>query len=219
MTHPLEAALFDAALNSNWHMQLSERVALMYVLQRMNPDVSLEIGTFLGGSLRPIAAASRHVYALDIDDRTIPELANVSFVIGNSAQTLPPIIDELNDSDRELNFILIDGDHSEIGVRNDIIQCLRYLPKLQSTIILMHDSSNPAVRKGIAEAPWDDSPYIHGLDLDLIPGMLYDRSDIKGQMWGGLAAAIMLPEKRSGAVSVQASFEPSRLALLEKSIY
>jgi hypothetical protein len=195
MTHPLEDVLFESAFNNNWHMQLSERVALMYVLQRMNPDVSLEIGTFLGGSLRPIAAASRQVYAFDIEDRTIPELPNVSFVIGDSTQTLAPIIDKINGSNRELNFILIDGDHSELGVRNDIVQCLRYRPKLQSTIILMHDSANPAVRKGIVESPWGDNPYIHGLDLDFVPGMLYARADIKGQIWGALPLQSCCPRK------------------------
>jgi hypothetical protein len=218
-SHPLEDALFDASFNNNWLMQLSERAALMYVLQRMNPDVSLEIGTYFGGSLRPIAAASRHVYTFDIEDRTIPGFSNVSFVVGDSGRTLPTIIDKINGSNREVNFILIDGDHSELGVRGDITQCLRYHPKLQSTIILMHDSSNPAVRKGIIEAPWEDNPHVHGLDLDFVPGMLYDREDIKGHIWGGLAAAVMLPEKRSGIVRVQATFEPSRMALLEKSIY
>jgi hypothetical protein len=217
--HPLENALFDPPLNENWHMQLSERAALMHVLNRMQPDVSVEIGTFLGGSLRPIAAVSRHVYTFDIDDRTISELSNVSFITGDSAKTLPPIIDEINRSNQEINFILVDGDHSEIGVKNDIFHCLRYRPKLRPTIILLHDSSNPAVRKGIIDAPWADSPYVHGLDLDFVPGMLYDRADIKGQIWGGFAAAVLLPEKRAGDVVVQASFEPSRLVLLKESIY
>ena len=169
---------------------------------------------------RSIAAASRHVYTFDLDDRTLPELSNVSFITGNSGETLPPIIDEINASeDREINFILIDGDHSEHGVKNDITNCLKYRPKKRSTIILMHDSSNPTVRKGIVDAPWADNPYVHGLDLDFVPGMLYDREDIKGQIWGGLAAAVILPEKRSGDFALLASFEPSRLVLLEKSIY
>lgn len=200
-------------------MQFSERAALMYILNRTSPDVSLEIGTFLGGSLRSIAAASRKVYTFDIDDRTLPGYPNVSFVTGDSATTLPPIIEEVNASDREINFILIDGDHSELGVKNDIANCLQYRPKKRATIILMHDSSNPAVRKGIAEAPWESNPHLHGVDLDFVPGMLYNREDIKGQIWGGLAAAVMLPEKRSGGITMPASFDHSLSVLMEKSIY
>ncbi|UVK44422.1 class I SAM-dependent methyltransferase [Mesorhizobium sp. AR07] len=206
-------------MNKDWHMQLSERVALMYVLSRFQPDISIEIGTFLGGSLRPISAASRQVYSFDIDDRSFPGLPNVEFVTGNSSVTLLPVIDRINASDREINFILIDGDHSEDGVKADIATCLRYIPKTRPTIILLHDSCNPDVRKGIIDAPWSDSPYLHELDLDFVPGVLFDRPDLKGQIWGGFAAALMTPERRTGNVSLQAPFEPSRLAMLEKSIY
>jgi Methyltransferase domain len=215
----LENALFDPDINENWHMSFSERAALMYALSRTNPDVSIEIGTFLGGSLRSIAAASRHVYTFDLDDRTIPGMSNVSFVAGDSSKTLPPIIDEINASDREINFILIDGDHSETGVKNDIANCLRYRPKKRATIILMHDSSNPAVRKGIRDAPWAGNPYVHGIELDLVAGVLFNNEELRGQIWGGLAVAVVLPEKRSGDVYWQASFEHARSILLEKSIY
>jgi hypothetical protein len=215
----LENALFDPEINKNWDMSFSERAALMYTLSRTNPDVSIEIGTFLGGSLRSIAAASRHVYTFDLDDRTIPGLSNVSFIAGNSSETVPPIISEINASDREINFILIDGDHSEAGVRKDIANCLRYQPKKRSTIILMHDSSNPSVRKGIISAPWADNPYVHAIELDFVSGVLFNHEALKGQMWGGIAIAVVLPEKRSGDVYWQASFEHARSILLEKSIY
>jgi hypothetical protein len=218
-----EDALFDRSTNENWHMQFSERAALIYVLGRTAPDVSIEIGTFLGGSLRSIAAASRHVYTFDLDDRTLPGLSNVSFIAGNSLETVPPIIDQINASDREINFILIDGDHSEAGVRNDIVNCLHYRPKTRATIILMHDSCNPDVRRGIASAPWAECPYFHGIDLDFVAGLLFDfdgEEHLDGQIWGGLAAAVLLPEKRCGNNLVwQSPFEPSRLVLLEKSIY
>lgn len=200
-------------------MQFSERAALMYILSRTTPDVSIEIGTFLGGSLRSIAASSLNVYTFDLDDRTLPGMPNVSFIAGNSATTLPPIIEEINASDREINFILIDGDHSELGVKNDIANCMQYRPKKRPTIILMHDSANPAVRKGIVEAPWASNPHLHSIDLDFIPGMLYDREDIRGQIWGGLAAAVMLPEKRPGGVAMHTSFAHSLSVLMEKSIY
>lgn len=220
MKSALENALFDPAINENWHMQFSERAALMYVLERAKPEVSIELGTYLGGSLRSIAAASHQVFTFDLDDRTLPGFPNVSFIAGNSAETLPPVIDELKVSAAEINFILIDGDHSEIGVRRDIENCLIYNPRRRPTFILMHDSSNPTVRKGILGAPWADNPHVHGLDLDFVPGMLYDREDIKGQIWGGLSLAVLLPEKRSsGHVAIHKPFEYSLSKLIESSIY
>lgn len=215
----LENSLIDAEFTKDWHMQLSERVALLHALARFKPDISIEIGTFLGGSLRPISAASHQVYTFDIDDRTLPGMPNVEFVTGSSSETLPPIVEKINASDREINFILIDGDHSENGVKIDITNCMKYRPKTRPTIILMHDSCNPDVRKGIVDAPWSDSPYLHELYLDFVPGVLFDRPDLKGQIWGGFAAAVMSPVERSGDVSVQAPFEPSRQAMLSKSIY
>lgn len=219
MQGPLERLLFDPSINRDWHMQASERAALLHVLTRVTPDVSIEIGTFLGGSLRPIAAVSREVYTFDIDDRSIDGMPNVTFVEGDSSLTLPPIIDRINASDREINFMLIDGDHSEEGVKRDIVNCLRYRPKRRATVILMHDSCNPAVRKGIMDAPWQKCSFVHEVDLDFVNGLLFDREDIKGQMWGGLAAAIMLPETRTGPVPIHSPFETSRQAMIDKSIY
>lgn len=219
MVDPLETLLIDPTINDNWHMQMSERVALMYVLDKIKPDISIEIGTFLCGSLRPIAATSRQVYTFDIDDRSRPNFSNVTFITGDSANTLPHVIDKINNSDREINFILVDGGHSEAVVRSDLASCLRYRPKSRPTVLLMHDSSNPAVRKGIIEAPWADNPYAHCLNLDFVPGLLFDREDIKGQIWGGLAAAVMLPEKRSVNFSMQASFQYSLSVLFDKSVY
>jgi len=50
--------LFGPEFNSDWHMQPCERVALLYLLHRLRPSLSLEIGTFRGGSLKPIQHTS-----------------------------------------------------------------------------------------------------------------------------------------------------------------
>jgi hypothetical protein len=218
----LEDVLFDPMLNQDWHMQLSERAALMHVLSRVEPEVSIEIGTFRCGSLRPIAAASKRVFTFDIDEnqhRVSPLFPNVKFVAGDSAVTLPPIIDELNAGEDDVNFILVDGSHEEAGVTSDLLQCARYIPKRRPTVILAHDSANPAVRAGIRNVAWNDFPHVHAVDLDFVPGMLYDRPDINGQIWGGLGLILLLPEEREGLVTVTQTFEPSRRAMLEKSIY
>ena len=222
MSQALENVLFDITPGQDWHMQYSERVALHYILSRMKPDVSIEIGTFRCGSLGPISRASKNVYTFDIDPnqhRAREQFSNVEFVTGNSAHTLPPIIDYLNKSDREVQFILVDGSHEEEGVRLDLVECLKYVPKKSPTMIVMHDSSNPVVRAGIAKAPWQECKYVHALDLDFVPGMLYERQDIKGEIWGGLAVALMLPEPRKEDLVAWSTFEPSRSVLMKNSIY
>jgi hypothetical protein len=222
MSTLLEDILFDPTINQNWHMELSERVALMHVLSAVRPEISIEIGTFLRGSLRPIAAASKRVYTFDIDPNQHRDQAafpNVTFVTGDSAVTLPPLIDELNAGDEDVSFILVDGSHEENGVRSDLSQCVRYIPKRKPTIILAHDSSNPSVRRGIASVEWGSFPHVHTVNFDFVPGLLFDRQDIKGQIWGGLAAILLMPEVRSGAVNFNASFQYSLSAMNQKSIY
>lgn len=217
-----EDTLFEPSLNQNWHMLPGERAALLFLLNRVKPEVSIEIGTFQAGSLRPIAAMSKRVVTFDIDPnqhRISPLFPNVKFVAGDTHTTLRPVIDELNASSEALNFILVDGSHEEEGVTADIVNCLRYVPKNSPCLILMHDSSNPAVRNGIAKAPWASSPYVHGVDLDFVHGALYDRTDIRGQIWGGLALAVLRPEKRGGSLVIDTKFEYSRQALLKHSVY
>jgi hypothetical protein len=68
MQNCLENVFFDVVPGQDWHMQFSEQAALLYMLQRLSPDISLEIGTFPGGSLGPIPRLSRDVFTFDIDE-------------------------------------------------------------------------------------------------------------------------------------------------------
>jgi hypothetical protein len=216
----IDDLVMDPTFNKDWHMKLGERVALLYLLQNCHPDLSIEIGTFRCGSLRPIAKYSRSVFTFDIDanqHRVASLFPSVRFITGDTAATLPPIIAEINKSGRELNFVLVDGSHEEEGVRADITNILDYVPRRSPSFILMHDSSNPVVRRGIEAAPWHQCPYVHGVDLDLVPGMLYDRPDIHGQIWGGLALAVLLPKQRTGDLVMNRGFGYSLQALLAAS--
>lgn len=197
--------LFGPEFNSDWHMQPCERVALLYLLHRLRPSLSLEIGTFRGGSLKPIAAYSNKVITFDVDPnqhRIAPLFPRVRFVTGDTSITLPSVIDELNDDiANSLEFVLVDGSHTTAGVCADTNNCLRYIPRTNPCFILFHDSSNPEVREGILSSEWSSAEHLHVLDLDFVPGQLYSRDDVKNQVWGGLAIAILLPEKRESSVS------------------
>lgn len=213
MESVLSKSLFGSYFDQDWHMQPSERVAVLHLLQRLKPKLSIEIGTFRGGSLRPISRLSNKVITFDIDPnqhRIAPLFPNTRFVTGDTANTLPPEIERMNsEPGLEWEFILIDGSHETDGVTSDINNCLRYIPKNSPCFIVMHDSSNPAVRKGIRAADWSDCKYFHALDLDYVPGQLYSRVDIKDQVWGGLGLGLLLPEERQGEPQIQGHFEYS----------
>jgi len=218
----LDDAVFGVEFNQNWHMLPGERATLLYLLQKFATEVSIEIGTFRGGSLRPISAHSRKVFTFDIDasqHRMAPLFPTVEFITGDTAVTLEPIITSLNNSDDEVGFILIDGSHEEHGVMLDVANCLKYRPKTKPCVIVMHDSWNPPVRRGILAAPWEESVHAHALDLDFVPGVLHNRPDIAGQMWGGLGVAMLMPEPRSAPFHIQAYYQHSRETLLSHSVH
>ena len=65
---------------------------------------------------------------------------------------------------------------------------------------MCHDSFNPDCRQGMIEAPWADNPYVRLVELDFERGGIFEVT--RGVMWGGLALAIMLPERRQGPLVV-----------------
>ena len=85
-------------------------------------------------------------------------------------------------------------------VRQDVDILLQYKPR-RPLWVLMHDSFNPACRRGIKGAAWRSSPHVHWVDFDFIPGFLNSVPGWEDQLWGGLAAALMLPEPRQGDIA------------------
>lgn len=215
-----DSTIFTPAWDTDWHMQGGERAAILYLLSVLRPAVSIEIGTFRGGSLRPISHFSKKTYTFDIDPmqhRMAPLFPTVEFVTGDTAVSLPPIIDALSRGTEELGFVLVDGSHETAGVRHDIDCCLRYVPRSSPCAIVMHDSANPAVREGILSARWGEFPHAHALDLDFVPGALYGRHDIHNQLWGGIAVGLLLPTHRTGPMDMRANFAHT-LSVLSRTL-
>jgi len=204
-----DATLFSEAWDTEWHMHGGERAALLYLLNLLRPQVSIEIGTFRGGSLRPISHYSKKTYTFDIDPaqhRIAPLFPNTEFITGDTALTLAPVIDTISRSIAELNFVLVDGSHDTPSVRQDINICLKYVPRSTPCVILMHDTANPNVREGILTADWDLCAYAHALDIDFIPGILHPRKDIRNQFWGGIGVGLLLPKRRIGPLDTRTIF-------------
>jgi len=192
-------------------MTRAEKYAFASLLQTASPDTAIEIGTYRGGSLQIISRAARKVYSVDISpscrETLSADFPNVEFRTGPSREILPGVMKDIADSGESLGFVLIDGDHSAQGVRGDINLVLQHIPT-RDVYIVFHDSFNPACRKGILSADWQACPYVHYVEVDYIPGVYhYDRFDtaLPRSMWGGLALAVMKPEKRSGPLEIHES--------------
>ena len=193
--------------HDKWLMTDAERSALSALLSELRPESAIEIGTYRAGSLGIISKFCKQVYTLDIDssirDMYQDRFPNVQFIVGDSDEKLPPLLEKIQRSDEPLGFVLIDANHTEKGVRRDIENVLRYTPT-RPLYIIMHDSFNPGCRKGILTANWSSNPYVHMVELDYIIGRFATKEEIDNYrtMWCGFALAIMLPEKRVGDVLI-----------------
>lgn len=200
--------LYPNCLIDNWQMNHSERLGLTGLLSRINPQCSIEIGTYKGGSLSLISQYSQMVFSIDIDP-SIPDkfsfFKNVSFFTGPSSEILPLLLNELDDAGIPVEFILIDGDHSAEGIKKDIACLHNYIPK-KPMFVVLHDGFNPECRRGMLEAEWHKSPYVHWVDLDFIPGRIIEHGGGgDGEMWGGLGAAFFSPQRRDRELIINTS--------------
>jgi len=203
-----EDILYPSCLCEHWQMNHSERLAVTALLSRHKPRCSIEVGTYMGGSLSLISQYSHTVFSIDIDP-SIPnkfrQFSNVCFLTGPSKVILPLLLKELDRERIPVDFILIDGDHSADGIKQDLESVLSYIPK-KPLFIVMHDSFNPECRRGMREVDWEKSPYVHWVDLDFIPGRIVETGGpSRGEMWGGLGLAYLKPVIRQGPLQISLS--------------
>ncbi|HTX64307.1 MAG TPA: class I SAM-dependent methyltransferase [Opitutaceae bacterium] len=203
-------------------MSHGERSALLQILRCSQPVSALEVGTAHGGSLEQIRQFAQLTYSIDIDPgvrtRLAPEMPNVEFLTGDSAELIGVALQRCAERRQPPGFALIDGDHRYAGVQADIHALLRHQPSCPLWVLL-HDSTNPECRRGIAEARWGDNPHVHLVDLDFVTGTTSNDAHLEGQMWGGLALALLLPEPRGGALEIAASASKNFRVLYGASVH
>lgn len=199
-----------------WTMSPAARCVLALLLQTLKPECSIEVGTFRGGSLAILSHFSKKVYSLDINTY-IRELGdkfqNVEFFVGESNTTLPEVLKTIEKEKINLSFVLLDGDKAVKSMYEDINHVLEYTPQIP-LVVLMHDSFNPAIRKGIRDAKWKECPYVHYMEMDFVPGVFHEKNSLYQEMWCGFSLALMLPEKREGKLLIRADQE-----LLFRTLY
>jgi hypothetical protein len=171
-------------------MSFGERAALEGMLAQLRPELSIEIGTAEGGSLSRIAGHSEEVHALDLAPPPDGVPANVEMHVGDSRQILPELLERLAAEGRNVDFALVDGDHTAAGVRTDLTNLLAS-PAVGRTVILMHDTMNETTRAGILSVPFADFAKVRYVEIDLLAGYMGAEGPFEGQLWGGFGLVLV----------------------------
>jgi hypothetical protein len=182
----IDIALFT---DPGWQMAIGQRAALEGMLAQLRPELAIEVGTAEGGSLRRIAANSREVHSFDLSfqlDRS--EFDNVVFHEGDSHQQLPEVLGRLASEGRNVDFALVDGDHSHDGVKTDL-QHLLASDAVARTVIVLHDTMNEDVRAGIESVPFERIPKVAFTDLNFV--LQYQEASALEELWGGFALVVV----------------------------
>ena len=183
------AELFPA---SEWPMLPGERFVLEGTLASVKPEVSIEIGTFKGGSLARISAHSRIVHAFDraFQPEVTPErFPNVILHSGDSHELLPAVLAELATAGTNVDFALVDGDHSARGARRDLEDLLDS-PSVGHTAILLHDTLNERVRAAFEAVDYAAYDKVSFVDLDLVQGRVRNEGPLENRRWDGLGLVV-----------------------------
>jgi Methyltransferase domain len=177
---------------SPWQMTAGERAALDGLLCNLAPNLSIEIGTAEGGSLRCLAERSQEVHSFDVvaPPQDIAELANVTVHTGDSHALLPEVLSQLESAGRNVDFALVDGDHTAAGVRRDVEDLLSSGAVTES-VILLHDTANEEVREGLEAIDYSAWPRVTAVDLDFVPGYLVRVEAFHQEIWGGLGMIVV----------------------------
>ena len=128
-----------------WQMALGERAAIAGVLAHVRPRLAVELGTAQGGSLRTIAEWSEEVHSFDFAPTVADPPANATLHAGDSHALLSHLLAGFAEQGRNVDFVLVDGDHSSAGVRPDVLDPLSSPAVGRSAIVVQ---TRPTGRSG-----------------------------------------------------------------------
>lgn len=161
---------------SNWMMSPSERLALIGLLQTIEPRCTLELGCADGGLTRWLSKYSESVITVDTDSKVKDVTRGITNATALSMTTLQAF-DWIRAREIVFDLTIIDADHSRIGVKGDLENAIQF-----SRFIVIHDTYYPPCREGILDVVARSKYYY---DLELVPGGLQPDG-----MWGGLGIII-----------------------------
>lgn len=165
-----------------WQMAPYERASLLYVINKIeqntkNKITAVEIGSYCGGFTKELLKHFDNVFSIDIDHSKIPK--NIAYhpclkqIEGDSSKVLKSVL-----SIRLVDFILVDGDHSYNGVKNDLEAIAKSLPPTSSPLIFVHDAAYPDSRKALQEFKEKYTKY--EVDLNFAPGLPFGETKVGG---------------------------------------
>jgi Methyltransferase domain len=169
-------------------MAYGEQAALAGVLSALTPNLSLELGTFRGGSLARIAAYSKEVHTFDLAAHVTEALPNVTYHLGDSRSTVPQVLNALARDDRNVDFVLVDADHSRVGVEADMTNLLTS-EAVRRSVIMLHDCANEGVRQGVRNAILRADSVAYA-DLSFVAPSTASSSVLR-ESWGGLGIVVI----------------------------
>ncbi len=174
-----------------WQMTYGERAALEGMLAQLRPALAIEIGTAEGGSLSRVAAYSDEVHSFDLVAPRLPVggYDHVTLHAGDGHKLLPEFLAEQAQAGRNVDFVLVDGDHSTAGVKRDIVDLLES-DAVGDTLIVLHDTINEVVRAGIDAVDYEAYDKVRAYDPDSVPGTMSIHDTAYGQLWGGIGVIV-----------------------------
>ena len=194
-------------------MTYGERSALEGLVAAAKPAIAIEVGMARDGEPR-LASPPTPARCIPSTSSLEPEgdlPPNVTAHTGNSRETLPRVLSaELAEEGRRVEFCLIDGDHTAAGVTADLDAVLRS-PAVDFALVVLHDTMNGEVRRGIRSVGLEAIPRVVYCDLDLVPGYAAAGGPYAGQLWGGLGLVVVDPGAASpGARGSSRTSTPTR---------
>jgi hypothetical protein len=177
-----------------WQMSLGERAAVEGVLSQLKPALAIEIGSMEGACLRRIASHAEEVHSFDLTPPSLSMPGNVVLHTGDSHDLLPGFLEQLESADRNVDFVLVDGDHTPEGVRQDLEDLLNSRA-LRRSVILIHDTANERVRQGVDAVRFGAWPKVSHVELDWIPGQVFAEPALHNELWYGLGLVLVDVER------------------------
>ena len=150
--------------NSDWQMSCREKLCLIGLLQCLKPKKVIEFGYHRGGATKWLSQFTEKVISVDVNEfvsDASTKYTNVEVWRCNTAEA----IKKIKTDNLSFDLAIIDADHSRRGVANDVSGILPH-----TEVIRMHDSFNPACRRGMLDAL--KSQNSHSFYLDFMPSLL-----------------------------------------------
>jgi hypothetical protein len=162
--------------NPNWLMSCREKLAIIGLLQCLKPTRILELGYHRGGATKWLAEFAEEVISVDVNE-FVTEASKNHTNVEPWRCTTGEAITKIKLNNLKFDLAIIDADHSKKAVANDVSGIIPH-----AEFILMHDSFNPACRRGMLDALKSQSS--HAFFLDFMPSILKEDG-----LWGGFAIA------------------------------